>query len=175
MLEALSSLGSSPRMETLSPFWASLPVPEHPWEEFFFFPLKHSQNPPCHSLCPSPLLLGGASEKSLPVCCPQPHTWLLRVMIGFPFSRLTNPRHLRLFSPITCFSPPATSAVLCWTHCSFPVVFLYWEAQNWTQYSQNGLTSAVKHRITTSLNLSATLLLMQSSTQAASTPTMMHY
>lgn len=132
------------------------------------FALTHSQNAPC--LCPLPLH-GSAPEKHLPLCSPKPSIWQLRIMTRFPSSLLTNPRYLWLILHSMCCRPPTTPLLLCWTHFSFSVFFLYWKAEN----SRNGLTSALKSRITTSLNLLAIFLLMQFSTQAASVSTMMYY
>lgn len=54
------------RIKRLSSFWVTLPVQDHPHEEYFYFSLTKSQNPPCHSLCPLLVLLGSAPRKHLP-------------------------------------------------------------------------------------------------------------
>lgn len=149
-------------LQRLSPPWLPLPVTDYPQEEYFF-PLTQSHNPSCHNLCSLPLL-DTAPVKSLPLCSPYTQNWQLKIMIRFLFSRLTRSRYPRLFLHTTCFRPPTKSVVLCWTRFSFAVFLLYWEAQNWTKYSRNVLTSAVKSRITTSLSLLATVLLLQYST-----------
>lgn len=109
-------------------------------------------NAPVHPLCSQ----GSASSSSL---LPGSWRWWLAVpSLGSPSPGLA--------------ASPCTSCVLSPSFLqdsSLLMCFLCWEAQNWTQHSPAGLTSAAKGT-TTSLKL-----LAQSSTQAAPVSAAMHH
>jgi len=77
------------------------------------------------------------------------------------FSRLNNPNSRSLSSQERCSIPLITSVALLWTRSNRSVSFFYWVPQSWTPYSRWGLTRAEQRNRIPSLDLLATLLLMQ--------------
>jgi len=75
-------------------------------------------------------------------------------------SRLNNPNSLSLSSEERCSSPLIVFVVLLWTRSNSSTFFLCC-LQSWTQDSRWGLTRAEQRGRITSVDLLATLLLMQ--------------
>ena len=105
------------------------------------------------------------TEKSLAPCSLHFTIRYLTVLIrSHPrllFYRLNSHSSLSFFLCGRCSSPFMNSVALCWTLSSTSMSSLCRGAQNWTQYSRGGLTSAEWRGRLTSLDLLATLLLMQ--------------
>ncbi|KAK4832342.1 hypothetical protein QYF61_021871 [Mycteria americana] len=103
----------------------------------------------CFRLCPLPLVLSpGTNARSLaPFSLHPPFKYLYILMRSIPgllFSRLNNPRSLSLSAQERCSKPfIIIFMALYWTHSSMSMSRLYCGAQNWTQHSRCGLTSAV--------------------------------
>ena len=134
-----------------------------------------SQSLPCFSLCPLPLVMSlDTAGKSLALCSLHPrflcvyiyiyiyrHTLyiyiyictLVRCPLSLLFSSLHTPSSLSLSLYERCSSPFIIFVGLLWTLSSMPTPHLYRGAQNWTQYSKCGFTSAEYRGRITSLDL----------------------
>ena len=83
------------------------------------------------------------------------------------FSRLNSPSSLSPSSLERCSSPFPIAVALHWTLSSLSLSLLSWGAQHRTQPSRGGLTSAEQRGRISSLDLLATLLLVQPRTPLA--------
>ena len=108
-------------------------------------------------LCLSLVLSLGTTETSLALSslCP------LRSSLNLLFSRLNSPRSLSLSLRNRCSSTFIMLMALCWRLYGISLSFLYWGGQKYPQHSRCGLTSAEQRGRITSLDLMATLPLMQ--------------
>lgn len=80
------------------------------------------------------------------------------------FFRLNKLCSLSLVSLLWYSSPLITQAVLLGAFSSLPIYFLCFKAADWTQNFRFGLTHTGQSWVTSSLNLPATFLVMQSHT-----------
>lgn len=167
LLKALSSWGLSPRMERLPPLLSASSIACPASGGMFFF-LLHIVRILLAIACVHCLSLA-VHLRRVCLCVFPNHTHLavedhdqipLLQAHQTQVSQAFLAHHMLQASNHQWLSAGLTSVSECFSCTGKP---------------RNGLPSAVKSRITTSLNLLATLLLMQSSTQAASISTMMHY
>ena len=96
------------------------------------------------------------------------------IALSLLFPWLNNPRSLSLSSYGRCSRLPVKSVALHWALSSSSLSFLNWGAENWTEYSGCGLTSAEQRGRIISLDLLAMLFLMHPRTLLAFLATRAH-